>query len=316
MINITKEISDKEKIVLSFFDNDIVELFDIPNLTDIFWNADGSIFTKIQGRESFFKNHNGSLRILINEIAHLNELVVNESNPILETSFLGMRITAVIPPMGTAPTLTIRKPNYQIIPLEKYVEDGILTQSQHKSIISNFVISPKNILICGGTGSGKTTLANAILNALALSENTNGRIVSIQDNPELVLQMGNVLELFSTRNFSIQDCLKVTLRQSPKRILVGEVRDHAVVSMLDAWNTGHHGGLATIHANSAMDGIQRIISLGNKHYDLAELYNLIAITVGIVISIQELPNGKRKVNEIIAIKGYDSQTKTLITEKL
>lgn len=183
-------------------------------------------------------------------------------------------------------------------------------------ILDHFIKKPQNILVVGGTGSGKTTLCNAILHALTNVFEVKDRIISIQDNPELVIKAENFLELFATSKFSIQDCLKVTLRQSPKRILVGEVRDHAVISILDAWNTGHHGGLATMHCNSAYDAIQRIISLGNKHYDLDELYNLIAITIGLVISIQELPNGKRKVTELLAIKGYDAKTKTLINEKL
>lgn len=314
MLNL-ENISAKEKKVLAFFDNDIIKLFSIANLTDIFWNSDGSIFTKIQGKEQFFKKYSGSLRVILNEIAYINEVIINDNNPILECSFVGMRITAVIPPVSLAPTLTIRKPNHQIISLDKYVSDGILNPKHKKNILDNFIDNPQNILICGATGSGKTTFANALLDSLT-NHSQNDRIVSIQDTPELVINSNNVLELFATRGFSIADCLKVTLRQSPKRILVGEVRDKSVIAMLDAFNTGHHGGLATIHANSATDAIQRIISLGSKDYDLEELYNLISITIGLIISIQEVSPSVRKITQVLAINGYNSQTKQLITKSL
>ena len=145
------KITDKEKSVLAFFDQDVVDLFSIVNLTDIFFNANGSIFTKIAGKEEFFKNYTGSLRVILNEIAYLNDVVINESNPVLECSFIGMRITAVIAPVSNMPTLTIRKPNYQVIPLEQYVKDGILKSSEQDIILENFITYPKNILICGAT---------------------------------------------------------------------------------------------------------------------------------------------------------------------
>ena len=113
----TDNLTKKEKEVLSFFDKDIVKLFDIENLTDIFYNCDGSIFIKVQGQEKFFKNHVGSLRVLINEIAYLNEVVINQRNPVLECSFAGMRITAVVPAIVSSPSLTIRKPNQKIMRL-------------------------------------------------------------------------------------------------------------------------------------------------------------------------------------------------------
>ena len=311
----TDNLTKKEKEVLSFFDKDIVKLFDIENLTDIFYNCDGSIFIKVQGQEKFFKNHVGSLRVLINEIAYLNEVVINQRNPVLECSFAGMRITAVVPAIVSSPSLTIRKPNQKIITLDKYIKDKILSSHHRDILLNNFIKNPKNIMICGATGSGKTTFSNALLDRLT-QENNNERIVSIQDTPELVIKSQNVLELYATQHFSIADCLKVTLRQSPKRIMVGEVRDKAIIALLDAFNTGHHGGLATIHANSAEDAIQRMISLGSQDYDLFELYNLIAITIGLVVSIQEVSPGVRKITEIIAIEGYDSQTKKIITKKL
>ena len=310
-----KNLTKKEKEVLSFFDKDIIKLFNIENLTDIFYNCDGSIFIKVQGQEKFLKNHIGSLRVLINEIAYLNDFIINERNPVLECSFASMRITAVVPPIVSSPSLTIRKPNQKIITLDQYIKDKVLNSHYRDILLDNFIKYPKNIIICGATGSGKTTFANALLDSL-IHENTNERIVSIQDTPELIIKSQNVLELYATRHFSIADCLKVTLRQSPKRIMVGEVRDKAIIALLDAFNTGHHGGLATIHANSAEDAIQRMISLGSQDYDLFELYNLIAITIGLVVSIQEVSPGVRKITEIIAIEGYDSQTKKIITKKL
>jgi type IV secretion system protein VirB11 len=308
-------LTEQERLVLSFFDPDVVDLFESKTLTDIFWNPDGKIYIKDKGVETYLKDFRGSLRVLINELAHINEVVINEANPVLETSFLGMRITAAIPPIVSMPTLTIRKPNYNIIPLRKYLEDKSLSQGHYQEILNRFIDNPENWLIVGGTGSGKTTFANAMINELSIQNNPSQRIVSIQDTPELVIKCPNVLELFSTSKFSMQDCLKLTLRQSPKRIFVGEVRDKSVLAMMDAWNTGHHGGVATIHANSALDAIQRIISLGAKDYDLNELYNLIATTIGVIISIQE-HNDHRTIKEVILIEGYDPDKKCLITKTL
>ncbi|MBK2270165.1 ATPase, T2SS/T4P/T4SS family [Francisella philomiragia] len=308
-------MTKQESLVLSFFDPRVVELFEKKTVTDIFFNPDGKIFVTDKGREEYFGMNHGSLRNLINEIAHINDVVVNVHDPVLETSFLGKRITAVIPPMGAAPSLTIRKPNHQIIKLIEYVQNNSLSKKHYEYLVDKFVYNPKNIIIAGATGSGKTTFANALIDELVTKDKSNQRIVSIQDTPELVINVPNVLELFSTTKHSMQDCLKVTLRQTPKRIMVGEVRDKSVIAMLDAWNTGHHGGVATIHANSAKDVIQRIISLGSKEYDLHELYNLIGSTVGVIVSIQN-HDGVRSVDQVLEIQGYDSKNNNLITKEI
>lgn len=311
-MNNTKE--SLERFIYDTFEPEIHELLNSKTVTDVFWNADGKIFVTDAGKERYLKNYHGSMRSLINEIAHLNDVVVNQHSPILETSFKGMRITAVIPPVGSAPSFTLRKPNYQIIKLIEYVNNKSLSQNRYDFLVDKFVYNPKNIFIVGATGSGKTTFANALINELVERGVTNERIVSIQDTPELVVGVPNLLELFSTSTFSMKDCLKVTLRQSPKRIFVGEVRD-AILETLDAWLTGHFGGVATMHANSAYDAIKRMISLAGKDYDLHELYNLISSTVGVIVSIQN-HEGVRKISQIIEIKGYDAENNKLIINEI
>lgn len=161
------------------------------------------------------------------------------------------------------------------------------------------------MLIVGGTGSGKTTLINGIIQR-SVELCPENRFVIIEDTGEIQCAAKNKTQLRADIHTSMTDCLKATLRLAPTRILVGEVRGPEALDLLDAWNTGHPGGMATVHANTAYDALDRIKSLvqRNEAHPREGLEKMIASVVNIVINIARVNHG-RKVRQIIAVKGYD-----------
>lgn len=170
----------------------------------------------------------------------------------------GERFEGVLPPVSLGPCFSIRKPAARIYTLLDYVGDGIMT-AEAARLLSLAVVDRRNILIVGGTSSGKTTLANALLAELAHHDE---RVILIEDTRELQCAAPDVVAL-RTRAGSVtmSDLVRSTLRLRPDRIIVGEVRGREALDMLKAWNTGHPGGIATVHANSAVSALYRLEQL-------------------------------------------------------
>ena len=170
----------------------------------------------------------------------------------------GERFEGVLPPVSLAPCFSIRKPAAKIYTLLDYVTDGIMSADTAR-ILSLAVVDRKNILVAGGTSSGKTTLANALLAEMA---HLDERVILIEDTRELQCAAPDVVAL-RTRSGSVTmaDLVRSTLRLRPDRIIVGEVRGKEALDMLKAWNTGHPGGIATVHANSAASALYRLEQL-------------------------------------------------------
>ncbi len=170
----------------------------------------------------------------------------------------GERFEGVLPPVSLAPCFSIRKPAAKIYTLLDYVNDGFMP-AETARLLSLAVVERKNILVAGGTSSGKTTLANALLAEMAHQDD---RVILIEDTRELQCAASDVVAL-RTRAGSVTmaDLVRSTLRLRPDRIIVGEVRGREALDMLKAWNTGHPGGIATVHANSAMSALYRLEQL-------------------------------------------------------
>lgn len=170
----------------------------------------------------------------------------------------GERFEGVLPPVSLAPCFSIRKPATRIYTLMDYVNDGIMTADMAR-LLSLAVIERRNILVAGGTSSGKTTLANALLAEMA---HLDDRLILIEDTRELQSPAPDTVAL-RTRAGSVTmaDLVRSTLRLRPDRIIVGEVRGGEALDMLKAWNTGHPGGIATVHANSAISALHRVEQL-------------------------------------------------------
>ncbi|TCP66416.1 P-type conjugative transfer ATPase TrbB [Sphingomonas sp. PP-CE-1G-424] len=170
----------------------------------------------------------------------------------------GERFEGVLPPVSLAPCFSIRKPATRIYTLMDYVADGIMSADVAR-VLSLAVVKRRNILVAGGTSSGKTTLANALLGEMA---HLDERVILIEDTRELQSPARDTVALRTRAgSVSMADLVRSTLRLRPDRIIVGEVRGAEALDMLKAWNTGHPGGIATVHANSAASALLRIEQL-------------------------------------------------------
>ena len=214
-------------------------------------------------------------------------------------TFGGARLQGFVAPLVPRACFVIRKPARRVFTLASYVP-SVMTLAQ-KSAIEDAVRDHENILVCGGTGSGKTTLCNAIL--LEMSEQfPRERVVVLEDTGELQCRADDHLQLRTSEDVTLSDLVRSTLRCTPDRIVVGEVRDGAALHLLDAWATGHPGGCATVHATDARGALRRINRLAMRAGVPAQ-HELVAEAVGVVVVIQGGNRGRR-VEELVRVSGH------------
>jgi type IV secretion system protein TrbB len=208
-----------------------------------------------------------------------------------------LRFRAWVPPVAEAPTFVARKPAIQVFTLDNYVRDGIMRPVQRDQIQAA-LLARKNVAIAGGTGTGKTTLANACLVVLA---GTGERLLTLEAQPELRCEAQNRVALYTRPGLaSMRDLVQDSLQGRPDRILVGEVLDGACWDMLKAWNTGHPGGLCTIHADSVEETFERFEDLAAENPDAPPAERLarrIRRTIDMVVFLKRIPTG-RLVEEV------------------
>jgi len=216
----------------------------------------------------------------------------------------GERFQGILPPVTAAPAFSIRKRPAMIWTLDDYVRDGVVTRDQAEGLRAA-VRDRRNLLISGGTGSGKTTLANALLAEPAFA---NDRVFLIEDTPELQCSAWDLVAALTRRHpvaIGVVDLVRDALRMRPDRIVVGEMREgSAALETLKAWNTGHPGGLSTIHANSAAEALSRLEDL------LAEVGSplparVIAKTVNVIVHIRREPH-RRRADAILEVTGLSA----------
>ena len=292
-----------------------------PNVIEIMLNSDGRLWIEEFGKPivQIGSMQESKVKALLGTIASYLNTTITSTNPILECELPidGSRFEGLLPPIVNKPTFTIRKKASQIFTLEEYYHQKVLSKEQYVQI-KQAIYNPraleqnkKNILIVGGTGSGKTTLANAIIDGI-VKQTPEDRIVIIEDTAEIQCAAENSVILRTSDQVNMLMLLRATMRLRPDRILVGEVRGAEALDLIKSWNTGHSGGVATIHANSARAGLTRLELLISEATQ-APMQTLIAEAINMVVFITKTRNG-RSIKEIIEVKGYDKSKEDYIIQ--
>ena len=317
-----KDLALREKLYLrsAVFDSfrrlDLLsELLDDGTVSEIMINGPKEIFVERKGRMERWQGSFQSeeqLADLIQQIVSRINRAVNTKSPIVDARLEdGSRVHVVLPPIALkGPTVTIRK-FPEPITMKKLIQLESLTE-EASQFLQTLVCSSYNIFISGGTNSGKTTFLNALSQYIPKEE----RIITIEDSAELQIQSVENLVSLETRNanaegegaVSISDLIKASLRMSPNRIIVGEVRGKECLDMLNAMNTGHDGSISTGHANSSTDMLKRMETMVLQGADLPlpSIRNMIASAIEIMVHLGRTKDHKRRVLEISEIMGIEN----------
>jgi pilus assembly protein CpaF len=293
------------------------------NISEIMGNPDASWWYERDGiihQETSISFDAGKLRTGLEVIANNLGKKLDEDNPLLHAQLPdGSRLAAVIPPVvRPAPALVIRKFTSRHYTIDDLIARGTLTRPLAR-FLEEQIRNGKTLLISGGTGSGKTTLLRILANAIPDHE----RIVVIEDTSELDIQKPNILatecqtDTFKTK-ITFDDLLKSALRWRPDRIILGEVRGTEARTLLDSFNTGHSGSLATIHANSAAKALRRFANLvlrSNAQATFSDIEAEIGEAVDLVIHVDREP-GRRVIREVLQLNGYDRSTQSFQMEQV
>jgi pilus assembly protein CpaF len=293
------------------------------NISEIMGNPDASWWYERDGiihQETSISFDAGKLRTGLEVIANNLGKKLDEDNPLLHAQLPdGSRLAAVIPPVvRPAPALVIRKFTSRHYAIDDLIARGTLTRPLAE-FLEEQICNGKTLLISGGTGSGKTTLLRILANAIPDHE----RIVVIEDTSELDIQKPNILatecqtDTFKTK-ITFDDLLKSALRWRPDRIILGEVRGTEARTLLDSFNTGHSGSLATIHANSAAKALRRFANLvlrSNAQATFSDIEAEIGEAVDFVVHVDREP-GRRVIREVLQLNGYDRSTQSFRLEQV
>lgn len=322
-------IDEKRTIRRSLFNQirklDVIQdLIEDNSITEIMVNGTGEIFIEREGRligsDRRFESTE-RLEDIISQIASMVNRTVNMSSPIMDARLMdGSRVNVVMPPIAlNGPILTIRRFPDKDIGVDELLSFGAVN-TEVIEFIKILVKAKYNILISGGTGAGKTTFLNVCSNFIPNDE----RIITIEDSAELkIVGIDNLVRLEArksnaegSKQISIRDLIKTSLRMRPDRVVVGEVRGEEAIDMLQAFNVGQDGSLSTIHANSAADALLRLetMIMLNTEIPLAALRRQIVSGVDIIIHLGRLRDKSRKlleIREVIGIKENDIETSLL-----
>nr|WP_172691386.1 P-type conjugative transfer ATPase TrbB [Agrobacterium vitis]ASK49768.1 ABC transporter permease [Agrobacterium vitis] len=273
-------------------------------VVEIMLNPDGRLFIERLGHgvAAAGAMSPAAAEVVIGSVAHALQSEADDERPIIsgELPIGGHRFEGLLPPIVSGPAFTIRRRASRLIPLDDYVKSKVMTEAQ-ASAIRSAIDARMNIVISGGTGSGKTTLANAII-AEVVAAAPDDRMVILEDTAEIQCAAENAVSLHTSDTIDMARLLKSTMRLRPDRIIVGEVRDGAALTLLKAWNTGHPGGVTTIHSNTAMSALRRLEQL-TAEASQQPMQEVIGEAVDLVVSIERSGKGRR-VREVIHIEGY------------
>lgn len=300
----------------------ITELLEDDSITEIMVNGPDEIYVEIDGKiikddTISFINDDHIIRTIQRIVQPLGR-TIDTANPMVDARLKdGSRLNAIIPPLSLkGPVLTIRKFSKNLDSIDDLLRKGTLTT--HMAMFLEASVKAKlNILICGGTGTGKTSLLNILSSFIENHE----RIITIEDAAELRLHQDHVISL-ETRlinyegagEITIRDLVRNSLRMRPDRIIVGEVRGKEAFDMMQAMNTGHDGSLTTLHANSPEDALNRLetmILMNDMDIPVSAVRGYIENAIDLVVNIERLADGKRKITSICEVQGIKEGKITL-----
>jgi pilus assembly protein CpaF len=291
------------------------ELLDRSEISEIMVNGHQQIFVERKGRlertsRSFDSEEH--LRAVIDRMVRSSGRRVDQSSPMVDARLPdGSRLNVVLPPLAVdGPSITIRKFTAQHLTSSDLVKRGALS-SEAADFLAQAVSQRRNIIVSGGTGTGKTTMLNVLSSHIARSE----RVVTVEDAVELQLDMPNIIRLESrpantegAGAVTIRDLVRNSLRMRPDRIVVGEVRGAEALDMLQAMNTGHDGSLSTLHANNPRDAIRRLetmVLLGGVDLPLRAIREQVASAVDLIVQLTRGADGSRFVSSITEVVGLE-----------
>ena len=292
----------------------ITELLSDNSVTEIMVNGPDEIYVEIDGRiirddSVSFIDDNHIIRTIQRIVQPLGR-TIDAANPMVDARLKdGSRLNAVIPPLSLkGPVLTIRKFSRNLDNIEDILRKGTMTIHMAR-FLEAAVKAKLNIIICGGTGTGKTSL----LNILSSFIDDNERIITIEDAAELKLKQSHVISL-ETRlvnyegsgEITVRDLVRNSLRMRPDRIIVGEVRGKEAFDMMQAMNTGHEGSLTTLHANSPEDALNRLetmLLMNDMDIPVSAVRGYIENAINLIVNIERLADGRRKVTSICEVVG-------------
>ncbi|MDF9406924.1 MAG: putative conjugal transfer protein [Pelotomaculum sp. PtaB.Bin013] len=309
-MRIAKEISDD---AIAY--GPITPLLNDPEITEVMVNGPSKVYVEKKGRieltDVFFRNNNHIMHVIERIVTPLGRRI-DESMPMVDARLPdGSRVNAIIPPLAlNGPTITIRKFFKDPLTIDDLVRFGTLTP-QIAEFLEACVKARLNIVVSGGTGSGKTTTLNILSSFIPDSE----RIVTIEDAAELQLRQEHLITLESRPpniegkgSITIRDLVRNALRMRPDRIVVGEVRSGEALDMLQAMNTGHDGSLTTGHANSPRDMLSRLetmVLMAGMELPVKAIREQISSAINLIIQQSRMRDGSRKITHITEVQGME-----------
>jgi type IV secretion system protein VirB11 len=276
--------------------------------TDLLVNHDGRLWAEAHGKglwDTGCAMAETRREAVINTAAAALGMVANADNPIVEGELtineIRVRFEGILRPVAASPCFAIRKPAQVLYTLDDYVRDGILGRG-HAAVLREAAERRLNVLIAGGTGSGKTTLAGALINEMVRRGDAGERFVILEDTFEIQCRAENLIQLHTAEAADLTRLVRATMRLRPDRIVIGEVRGGEALALLKAWLTGHPGGVTTVHANGAKAALTRLSSLVQEA-GVPPQPELIAETINLIAFIARTPAGRR-VTELARLEGY------------
>ena len=301
-------ISEQRRLDMlsSAFGPFVTKILSDPAVTEVMLNPDGHLWTDkhdIGRMDSGKRVEPEDAERIIRLVASFKGESADKTTPIVSAELPGgERFEGILPPVTQAPSFSIRKAGARLLSLADYVDDKVITCGQADAL-RMAVHARLNMLIIGGTGSGKTTLANALLTEIS---HINDRILILEDTRELRCTAPDVVALRTSEHVSMASLVRSSLRLRPDRIVIGEVRGVEALDLLKAWNTGHPGGIATVHANSALAGLSRLEQLILEAIPTVPP-GLITDAIDVLVFICG-KGSSRRVKTIARLMGFDGLT--------